>query len=106
MRILEGEEEAFLRALVGAGLDDVLAVEEDAALRDHVGRVAHERVGEGRLAGAVRAHHGVLLVQVDLGSTPLTISVPSSSATCRFSIFRNAKLVIPLSVRAAFSAAS
>ena len=65
VRVLEGEEEALLRALVGAGLDDVLAVEQDLALGDLVGRVAHQRVGERRLAGAVRAHDRVLLVQVD-----------------------------------------
>ena len=66
MRVLEGEEEAALRALVGAHLRHVLAVEEQAPLGDLVGRVAHERVGEGRLAGAVRPHDRVHLVRVHL----------------------------------------
>ena len=50
VRVLEREEEALLRALVGAGLGQVLAVEEDLALGDLVGRVAGDRVGERRLA--------------------------------------------------------
>ena len=53
-------------ALVGAGLGDVHAVEEDLALRDLVGRVARDRVGEGRLAGAVRAHDRMHLAGRDL----------------------------------------
>ena len=65
VRVLEGEEEAALRALVGAQLEDRLAVEPDVALGDLVGRVTHQRVREGRLARAVRAHDGVLLVHVD-----------------------------------------
>ena len=65
VRVLEGEEEAPLRALVGAHLGDVLAVEEDLPLGDLVGRVAHQRVGERGLAGAVRPHHRVHLVRVD-----------------------------------------
>ena len=63
--VLEGEEEAALGALVRLHLQDRLAVEEDVALRDLVGRVAHERVGERRLAGPVRAHDRVHLVGVD-----------------------------------------
>ena len=66
MRVLEGKEEAALRAFVGAELRHVLAVEEEAAFGDLVGGVAHERVREGRLAGPVRAHDRVHLVQVDL----------------------------------------
>ena len=76
MRVLEREEEPLLRALVGVHLDEVLAVEQDLALRDLVQRVAHERIGERRLAGPVRAHDRVHLVRVhgevdaldDLGS--------------------------------------
>ena len=64
--ILEREEEAALRALVGAELGQVLAVEEDLALGDLVRGVAHERVRERRLAGAVRTHDRVLLPEVDL----------------------------------------
>ena len=66
MRILEGEEEPTLRALVRSHLGHVGAVEEDPAFRDLVGGVTHDRVRERRLPGAVRAHHGVHLVQVDL----------------------------------------
>ena len=66
MRVLEREEEAALRALVRPELGDVLAVEEDLALGHLVGRVAHERVGEGGLPGAVRPHDGVLLPELDL----------------------------------------
>ena len=66
VRVLEGEEQAALRALVRRQLRHVLAVEEDPALGDLVGRVAHDRVGERALPGAVRPHDGVHLVQVDL----------------------------------------
>jgi hypothetical protein len=65
VRVLEREEEAALRAFVGAELRHVLAVEEDLALGDLVGGMAHQRVGERRLARAVRAHERVGLVQVD-----------------------------------------
>ena len=65
VRVLEREEEAALRALVRLELGHVLAVEEDLALGDLVGRVAHQRVRERRLAGAVRAHDRVDLVRVD-----------------------------------------
>ena len=43
-----------------------LAVEEDLALGHLVRRMAHERVGERRLAGAVRPHDRVLLPEIDL----------------------------------------
>ena len=66
MRVLEREEEALLGALVGPHLRHVLAVEEDLPLGDLVRRVAHQRVREGRLPGAVRAHDRVDLVGVDL----------------------------------------
>ena len=65
MRVLEGEEEPELRALVGAQPADVLAVEERLAAGDLVGRVAHQRVGERRLARAVRAHQRVNLARAD-----------------------------------------
>ena len=64
VRVLEREEQALLRALVGTELRDVDAVEQDLALGDLVGRMAHQRVGEGRLARPVRAHDRVLLVRV------------------------------------------
>ena len=65
VRVLEGEEEAALRALVRPQLEDAFAVEEDVALGDLVARVAHERVGERGLSGPVRAHDRVHLVRVD-----------------------------------------
>ncbi len=65
MRVLEGEEQAALGALVGSELEQRLAVEQDVALGDLVGGVAHQRVRERRLAGAVRPHDRVLLVRVD-----------------------------------------
>ena len=65
VRVLEREEEAALRALVRPHLEDRLAVQEDVALGDLVGRMAHERVGERGLAGPVRAHDRVHLVRVD-----------------------------------------
>ena len=66
VRVLEREEEAALRALVRRQLRHVLAVEEDPALGDLVGRVAHDRVRERALPGAVRPHDRVHLVHVDL----------------------------------------
>ena len=78
--VLEGGR-APLRAFVGPHLNDVLPVEQDLAARDLVGRVAHDRVGQGGLAGAVRAHDGMRLARVHGEVDTLTISVPSSSAT-------------------------
>jgi hypothetical protein len=40
-----------LRALVRLHVQHALAVEEDVPVRDLVGRVAHQRIGEGRLPG-------------------------------------------------------
>jgi hypothetical protein len=65
MRILEGEEQAALGALVGPHLDEILPVEEDLALGDLVRGMPHQRVGERGLARPVRAHHGMDLVEVD-----------------------------------------
>ena len=64
-RVLEGHEEAHAGALVGVGLGDVLAVEEDLALGDLEAGVAHDHVGERRLARAVGAHQRVDLAAVD-----------------------------------------
>ena len=71
MRVLEREEQTALRPLVRAELGHVVAVEEDLALGHLVGRVAHQRIGERRLARAVRAHDRVLLVQVHGEVDPL-----------------------------------
>ena len=60
-RVLHGEEEALLGPLVWRQAGDVLALEEDAAAGDGVAWVAHERVGECALAGAVGPHDRVHL---------------------------------------------
>ncbi|ODN71252.1 hypothetical protein A6302_01449 [Methylobrevis pamukkalensis] len=58
-RILEGEEEARRRALVRPHLQDRLAVEQDVAFGDLIVVLARQDIGQGRLAGAVRAHDGM-----------------------------------------------
>ena len=63
--VLEGHEEAHPGALVGVGLGDVLAAEQDLPLGDLEARVAHDRVGERGLAGAVGAHQGMDLAGLD-----------------------------------------
>ena len=65
-RVLEGHEEAGLRAHVGVGLGDVLALEGDRALGHLERGVAHDRVGQGRLARAVRPHQRVDLALLDV----------------------------------------
>ena len=52
-----------MQAPVGLHLGQVLAVEQELALGDLIGRVAHERIGERRLARAVRAHDRMGLVR-------------------------------------------
>ena len=47
-------------------LEDVAALPGDLAALDDVRGVAHQRVGERRLAGAVRAHDRVDLARPDL----------------------------------------
>ena len=59
LRVLEAEEQARGRPLVGGSGGDVLAAEEDAAGGDLVRGVAEQGVGERRLARAVRPHEGV-----------------------------------------------
>jgi len=70
-RVLERHEEAHARALVGIGLGDVLAVVEDLALGHLQVGVTHDRVRQGRLAGAVRPHQRVDLPGLDLQVEPL-----------------------------------
>ena len=64
MRVLEGEEEPALGALVRPHVNDALAVHENVAAGDLVGGVAGKRVGERGLARAVRAHDRVHLVRI------------------------------------------
>ena len=75
---------------LGVGLGDVLALEGDRALGHLVGGMAHDRVGERRLAGAVRPHQGVDACPSrrrgrDLGGSP-----SPRCLTCRFRISSSA----------------
>ena len=76
-RVLEGHEQPGASAVLGRGLGDVLAPEPDLAVGHVQRRVAHDRVGQGRLAGAVRAHQRVDLarghVEVDPLEDPLAL---------------------------------
>ena len=65
-RVLEGHEQARARALLGIRFGDLLAVEVDLALGDLERGVAHDRVRERRLAGAVRPHQRAHLALRDL----------------------------------------
>ena len=64
-RVLQREEHAQARALIDLERQHVLALEDDLATIDRVAGVAHQRVGESRLAGTVGAHHRVHLALVD-----------------------------------------
>jgi ABC-type multidrug transport system ATPase subunit len=66
--VLEGEEHAEPGSLVGRQLQDITALPLDRAARNDVRRMAHQGVGEGRLARAVRAHDRVdlALAQVEV----------------------------------------
>ena len=64
-RVLEGEEDALARPLVGLLLEDGLPVDQDVALGDRVVGVAGDGLGHGRLAGAVGPHDGVDLAGID-----------------------------------------
>src|SRR4029078_11428214 len=91
--VLEGDEESALRAVLGGGLGDVLALEGDRAL-GHLGRrVAHDHVGERRLAGAVRAHQGVhfalLDVEVEAFEDLLVLDLHVQVADLQLSQFRS-----------------
>ena len=61
LRVLEGQEHAGLGPDLGRPVGDVVALVQDAPARDLVLGVGQQGVGEGRLARAVRAHHGVHL---------------------------------------------
>jgi len=62
---LSASGKSTIAHLVGPELDNVLPVEENLSLGDLVRRVAHQRVRERALPGAVRPHDGVHLVRVD-----------------------------------------
>src|SRR4051794_37578963 len=70
-RILERHEEAHPRTLVRVGLGDVLTLEGDRAIGHLEARVAHDRVGESGLAGAVRPHQRVDAAAVDVEADAL-----------------------------------
>ena len=63
--VLEREEHARLAPHVGGPLGDVLALEQDAALRDLVVGTAEQRVGQRGLARAVGPHERVHLTGAD-----------------------------------------
>src|SRR5215211_4408746 len=64
-RVLKRHEEAHPSALVGIRIGDFLAVEADRAGGYLQPGVAHDRVGERRLARSVGTHQGVDLATVD-----------------------------------------
>ena len=57
--ILEGEEQASARALVGCQVEQVGALEQHFALSHLIAGVAHQHVAECRLTRAVRTHDRV-----------------------------------------------
>ncbi len=63
-RILEREEDALLRALLGIHLEQILAVVVHLAAGDLVRRVSGEHLRERALAGPVRPHDRVHLAGV------------------------------------------
>ena len=102
-RVLEGQEQAELRALVGRELRDVLALEQDLALGDRVAGPAHDHVGQRGLARAVRPHQRVDLAlahrQVDALQDLLALDRPragrgSPASPSRLSVVRLSPLVI------------
>ena len=74
-RVLHGQEQARPGAGVHAHGQHVLAVERDAAPGDQVLGMTGDRVGQGGLAGAVRAHDGVGLALAD-GQVHATQDLP------------------------------
>jgi hypothetical protein len=70
-RVLEGEEQPETRPLVRRELEDVSALPLDLTAGHDVGRVAHEGVGERRLARPVGAHDRVDLALADRQVDPL-----------------------------------
>ena len=58
-RRLERHEDPFVAAVLGFELEEVLAVENHFAFGDFIFGVAHQHIGEGRLARAVGAHQHV-----------------------------------------------
>ena len=73
MTVTPGTETGYWKAMnspirarsSGDGVGDVLALEQDLALGDLEVGVAHDRVGERRLARAVRPHQRVDLALAD-----------------------------------------
>ena len=58
-RILKCEKEPGAAALVRRHLQQVFTIEEHTAGNHLVGRVAHQHVRQGTLAGAIGAHEGM-----------------------------------------------
>ena len=75
-RVLEGEEDALLRAVLRLEVQQVLSIAIlRGAARHLVRRVAHEHLGEGALARAVRPHDRVHLAALHLEVDALEDSV-------------------------------
>ena len=64
--ILERQEQALARPLLGRELEEILAFVEHLAVGDLVFFAPRQDVGQGALARAVGAHDGVDLAGVDL----------------------------------------
>jgi len=64
-RILKGEKDALPGSLLGFDAGEITALVEDLARRDRVAGTPREQAGQGALARAVGAHHGVDLARSD-----------------------------------------
>jgi len=63
--VLKREEQAGPRPFVGSHVLQVRAVEKYLPFGNFIRRVTHERVGQGRLPGAVGTHDGVCFAGID-----------------------------------------
>ena len=64
-RVLEGQENAFLRALIDGHRSNILAVKRDAPPRHLIGGVAGDGIAEGGFARAVRAKEDMGFIRAD-----------------------------------------
>ena len=85
-RVLEGQEDALPRALLGAQLQQVPALVEHLALGDLVARAAGQDVGQRALARAVGPHDRVDLAGAHVQVEALAGSRLSATLAWRFLI--------------------
>ena len=64
-RILETEEDTLAGTVLRWHLQQILAIEDDLARSDRIGRATRQNSREGALAGAIRTHHSMHLTRVD-----------------------------------------